>query len=294
MWKKLLAAGVVALWAGTANAVTMTATFAGTVIGGLDATGTFLVPGSEFSDQHFSLTFTYGEGYWTYPGLRLDGSVTGGPQGDYDYDLARSSSSSGFMSPIMSASLTINGKTYSLRGLDGVDWWGDRTTDGTIESRIYKGEDYASGPINYAAEDSFFSVQAGDRAYRCSESGAEVIPHRYNRGCAPWPGIDQYWRDDWISASFFNPLLFADLEAGFRTNQTDTRLNWGGSFSFSDCAYDGDVLQFCSRKTSGSFSVASLTVGTGTVPLPASAWFLLGAIGGLGSLSWRRRQRMVA
>jgi hypothetical protein len=30
------------------------------------------------------------------------------------------------------------------------------------------------------------------------------------------------------------------------------------------------------------------------VPLPASAWLLLGALGGLGGLSWRRKQRLAA
>jgi hypothetical protein len=246
----VLAASLIVLPVAGQSAV-MQATWTGTITSGYDQTDTFGTGNTDLSGLTYSMNFKFN----TSRGVRVtDGSTFDQLAGGLDYFGTPSS-------PVLSASIQINGKTRSSKGANqGYVYTQDANTYG----------------YNYYLNSAY--------DYSTQSNGSSKYNYLYG-----------YFYDYLLNTLLTTPGTLDQpfsLANGGSTYCTDY-LGYCGFFQFYDYnAVIGDFRTY----TFGYLDVSNITVteiSPSAVPLPATAFMLMGGVAGLGLIR-RRKARGTA
>jgi hypothetical protein len=244
MLKVLVLAAVATVTGGAAGAAVIEATWTGTVFSGYDETDFWGTGSTDLAGLSYTMTFTYDTALGarsTVPGVS-------------DYVFGGGAYFGSPATPILSASLKINGVTGSSAGSHS----GQALTND------------AAGGINY------FTTYASDSVLLPNGTATDALMYGY-------------FSDYGQAAGLFTP---GSLDAPFAVSGLggqDCSAMFCGAFLFS--LLDPFAVQY-TYYTQGFLSVDSLTVRDITVapiPLPASALMLLAAVGGMIGVRKRRK-----
>lgn len=241
MFRELLATATLALSVSAADAATMQALYTGTIVGGYDQSGLFTTPGGNLDNLSFSMAFVYDTSVGRMIMPQFD-EVIGGKN-------LRTKS------PMISASVTVNGQTMKIRG------------KALGYALLYGGAQSSTG-------EDVFNVYASDRATDAVTGSG----YTYDIGAQI------------IDDSFGIPY---NLDAPFSLSGL-AGAN-GNALYFFFQRYDGVLGAYTMRTSgtlvADTLTVSQFVAAP--VPLPASALMLLAAVAGLGGLQASRRKRAV-